>query len=143
VIGNRYSGQDTFLDSGGVDTVDTEVDWTLGAGFENLTLRMYDEGGPTGTGNELNNVIRSLDGYSGGYRIDGAGGNDTLLGGGRSDAFLFRAAANYGNDVIDGGGDADMIAFSTWEGTYATSGATIDLRAGTLSGFFFNDTATT
>jgi Ca2+-binding RTX toxin-like protein len=142
LIGHHYDGQDTLIDTGGIDTVDTEVDWTLGAGFENLILRMYDEGGPTGVGNELNNVITSLGGYSGGYRIDGAGGNDTLLGGDRSDAFLFRAAANYGNDVIDGGGDADMIAFSTWEGAYATSGVTIDLRAGTVSGGMTSGSAT-
>jgi Ca2+-binding RTX toxin-like protein len=143
VIGNKYSEQDVFLDGGGIDTVDTVINWTLGAGFENLILRIYDESGPSGTGNELNNVIQSMAGYKGGYRIDGAGGNDTLLGGDNPDTFLFRAGGgNYGSDVIDGGGDADQIAFSTWEGAYATSGVTIDLRAGTVSGGMTSGSAT-
>ena len=77
-----------------------------------------------------------MDGYyKASYAMDGADGNDTLLGSSNNDTFLFRAGSgNYGNDVVDGGGGDNTVAFSTWQGSYATSGATIDLRHGTLSG---------
>jgi Ca2+-binding RTX toxin-like protein len=143
LINYKYSGQDVFVDAGGIDTVDTYLGWTLGPGMENLILRIADESGIPGTGNELNNVIRSVTGYKGTFTLDGADGNDTLIGDGNSDVFLFKAGSgNYGNDLIDGGGDADTIAFSTWDGSYATSGATIDLKNGTVSGGMASGSAT-
>jgi Ca2+-binding RTX toxin-like protein len=68
----------TELAGEGIDTVWSNVDYTLGANVENLFL---DEGGGpniTGTGNELANRIT---GNSGDNYLQGLGGNDTLDGG--------------------------------------------------------------
>ncbi len=112
-------------------------------------LRIYDESGPLGVGNELNNVIRSVNGYyKASFAMDGGDGNDTLLGSDNDDTFLFRAGSgNYGNDVVDGGGGDNAITFTYWDGvsgvnSYATSGVTIDLRHGTLTGGRISGSAT-
>ena len=92
---------DTLLDSGGIDTVRVmDMDWTLGAGFENLVVQNdISESGFTGIGNELDNVIRTT--YTGG-RLEGLGGNDTLSGGGVGSVRLF---GGEGNDSLTGAGD--------------------------------------
>jgi Ca2+-binding RTX toxin-like protein len=123
-------GNDTYFvresdvilaDTGGVDTVHSfNTNWTLGAGLENLDLE--DSGiAVDGTGNELNNTIRSaseggtLSGLGGDdlliarnvqntVQLLGGDGNDTLDGGG-THANLDGGA---GNDVLSGGGDAFM-----------------------------------
>src|SRR6267142_4850396 len=46
---------DTLVDSGGVDTVVTDVSWTLGSDFENLTLT--GSAALTGTGNAGKNIM--------------------------------------------------------------------------------------
>src|SRR5258706_5114826 len=80
--------------------------------------------------------------------MDGGDGNDTLLGSDNDDTFLFRAGSgNYGNDVVDGGGGDNAITFTYWDGvsgvnSYATSGVTIDLRHGTLTGGRISGSAT-
>jgi len=149
LINYKYAGQDTIIDTGGIDTIDTYIYWTLGPGFENLVLRIADESGPLGVGNELNNVIRSVNGYyKAGFAMDGGDGNDTLLGCDNNDTFLFRAGSgNYGNDVVDGGGGDNRVTFTYWDGVsgvngYATSGVTIDLRHGTLTGGMTSGSAT-
>jgi Ca2+-binding RTX toxin-like protein len=116
-------------DSGGFDTVIVNGSWTLAPGFENLTLRPGDP--VDGVGNELNNVIRSEGTSSFGFALDGADGNDTLIGGEGRESFLFSAGSgNYGNDSVDGGGgDFDRIDFES-----ARSAIVVDMRAGTLSG---------
>jgi Ca2+-binding RTX toxin-like protein len=102
--------RDTILpDSGGVDTVfAVDTDWTLGSGLENLTLLdEWDEPG-TGTGNELDNVIRAGSSHGMGgndlliFRSGGHGGdgNDTLRGDGVIDG-------GAGNDVLQVAGGAD------------------------------------
>ena len=85
-------------DDGGVDTVVAlEVDWTLGAGFENLILHNdLSESSLTGIGNELDNVISMS--YAGGH-LEGRAGNDTLLGGG----------ADTGNHLLGGDGDDSLV----------------------------------
>src|SRR5204862_4314148 len=73
---------DVLIDSGGVDTVISQnVRWTLGAGFENLTVRVDDEGG-AGTGNELDNVIDGTHAFK--ARLEGMGGNDRIISEGKS-----------------------------------------------------------
>jgi Ca2+-binding RTX toxin-like protein len=85
-------------DDGGIDTVVAlEMDWTLGAGFENLILHNdVSESSLTGIGNELDNVISTS--YAGGH-LEGRDGNDTLLGGG----------ADTGNHLLGGDGDDSLV----------------------------------
>jgi len=119
---------DVINDRSGKDTViATHAYYALGAGLENLTLR-----GASfevqGDGNGLANVIRN-DRADGGAWIDGAGGNDTLLGGGGWDVFSFsQGSGNYGHDVVNGGAGQDGIRVGTH------SAVVIDFRAGTASG---------
>jgi Ca2+-binding RTX toxin-like protein len=60
----------------GVDTVTSEISYTLSDNFENLILRGLTT---TGVGNSLNNVL------TGGLSLEGLEGNDTLSGVGRLD----------------------------------------------------------
>jgi serralysin len=114
------------VDAGGLDTVLSNHDFVLPAGFENLTL--YE--GTAGTGNSIDNVIITKSNEPGQYWIDGADGNDTLIGGVDKDTFQFRAdSSNYGNDSVDGGENFDTISF---EG--ARSAVVVDMRAGMASG---------
>jgi Ca2+-binding RTX toxin-like protein len=93
---------DVLIDAGGTDTVvSRNINWTLGAGFENLTVRQAEDYPLVGIGNELDNVIKAT--WYG--RLDGRGGNDTILGSAQNDALL----GGDGNDFIDGDGDADTI----------------------------------
>src|SRR5712671_6231917 len=90
--------RDVLTDAGGIDTVNArDINWTLGSGFENLVIdNQVSEGGRTGIGNELDNRMTVL----WGGRLEGRGGNDTLLGTDRSETLL----GGDGNDSLDGGG---------------------------------------
>src|SRR5581483_327497 len=94
---------------GGIDTVVAKnIDWTLGAGFENLVMNNGEvESRRSGTGNELDNLLdaRSGNGMTTGgdgwgVSLDGRTGNDTLLGSIRDERLL----GGEGNDSIDGDG---------------------------------------
>ena len=144
-------GDDTYVvdfmdtitaDTGGTDTVIAfETDWTLGAGLDNLDLLDFG-GAPSGTGNELDNVI--LSGSSGGTLL-GLGGNDTLVL--RNAQNPVTARGGDGNDTLDAGskgilfgdGGADVFLFnedptaSTNEiGDFATGVDTIRLDASVM-----------
>lgn len=88
--------------SGGVDTVESSITWTLSAEVEQLLLT--GTSATNGTGNALDNRItgnaqaNTLTGNAGNDTLDGAGGNDTLVGGGAADTFVF--AAGSGTDTI-------------------------------------------
>jgi serralysin len=113
-------------DSGGIDTVLSNHSWTLGEGFENLVLFE----GVTGTGNRLNNIIVTNTNEPNAYFIDGADGNDTLIGGAAGDTFSFSAGSgNYGSDRVDGNDGFDTLQFSG-----GRSAVTVDMRAGTAAG---------
>ena len=106
--------------AGGVDLVQSAVNFTLGAGatnVENLTLTGTDP--INGTGNILNNV---LTGNSGNNLLSGLAGNDTLIGGA-------------GNDNLDGGAGTDNMAGGLGNDTYTvdvvTDVVTEALTAGT------------
>ena len=92
---------DVLFDAGGTDHV-VAYNWTLGAGFENLTASYH------GVGNELDNVLLSAAGFA--AELHGADGNDTLEGAGS-----LRGEA--GNDlirVVGGsahGGDGNDLMF--------------------------------
>src|SRR5688572_13032605 len=119
---------DSIDDSNGRDTViATQGYYALGAGLENLTLRgSWFE--VQGDGNELDNIIRNVR-ADGGAWIDGADGNDTLLGGGGWDVFSFsQGSGDYGNDVVDGGGGVDALRIGSH------GAVVIDFRDGTATG---------
>ena len=124
---NPFAPHDpVFIDAGGVDTIWSNHDRVLPDGFENLTLFE----GAIGTGNALNNVVTTRTNEPHFYLVDGADGNDTLLGGDDPDIFQFAAGSgNYGNDSVNGGHEFDTLSFA---GT--RSAVTADMRAGTATG---------
>lgn len=97
---------------GGIDTVNSSVDFTLRSGVENLNLR----GGTAihGTGSEFANVIT---GNSAANVLDGAGGADRVNGGGGDDVLVYDAL----DELLDGGSGSDTLRVDG-------SGVTLDLR---------------
>jgi Ca2+-binding RTX toxin-like protein len=94
--------------SGGIDTVESSVNYTLGATIENL--RLIDSAN-RGIGNALNNVLWT--GYLNGV-LDGGTGNDTLLGHIGDDTLIGGTGndsldGDDGNDRLDGGSGADFM----------------------------------
>jgi Ca2+-binding RTX toxin-like protein len=106
----HYFFNAALVDAGGVDTVLSSLSWTLGAGFENLTLRQYlpefFSDPLSGTGNGLNNVMKAEAADS--VQLDGAGGDDTLIG---------DAAFN----GLTGGAGADSFVIKALPTTLSTS----------------------
>lgn len=99
---------------GGIDSVASNVSFTLPANVEKLLLE--DGGGDSsGTGNDLNNTItgnESNNTLNGGGRndsLDGGIGNDILLGSGGNDTLR----GNFGNDTLLGGAGQDSFTFNT------------------------------
>jgi Ca2+-binding RTX toxin-like protein len=118
---------DILSDSGGTDTVESSVSWTLGAGFENLTFT--GTAVTSGSGNSLNNVIT---GSAGNNWLRGLEGNDTVNAGAGNDTIQMSngSGTNYGADVIDGGSGIDTLDF----GTAARSAVLVSLWSGSVSG---------
>jgi len=123
-------GEIVFVDAGGTDTVHSNDNFVLPEGFENLELFE----GVVGIGNALDNVIRTHTNEPGAYFVDGADGDDTLIGGEDPDTFSFVAGSgNYGNDSVDGGDHFDRLSFLG-----ARSAVVVDMRVGTASGGGFS-----
>jgi Ca2+-binding RTX toxin-like protein len=118
---------DVLADSGGTDTVESSITWTLGAGFENLVLTGTTS--TSGHGNALSNVIT---GSAGSNWLRGLEGNDTISAGAGNDVINMSngSGASYGNDVIDGGDGVDTLDY----GAAARTAVVVDLAAGTASG---------
>lgn len=85
----------------GVDLVISHVEWTLGAGFENLTLTPSARA-VNGYGNSLNNLIN---GNASDNQLHGLEGDDTIYGNGGVDALY----GGDGADVLDGGQGNDEL----------------------------------
>lgn len=112
-LGNDTYVADSLLDTlsenanEGVDTVKTDLTWTLGANLDNLTLTGTQA--VDGTGNALaneltgNGVGNTLVGLSGDDTLDGGAGADVLFGGAGNDTY-----------VVDNGGD--VVSESAAEG---------------------------
>lgn len=117
----------------GVDVVHSSVDWTLGAGVENLVLAGPDRT-LNGFGNELDNVITGhafvnvLSGLDGADTLYGNGGDDELYGGSGVDS-LFGGTQN---DYLDGGAGDDVMTGGLGNDTYIidTSGDEVVELAG-------------
>jgi Ca2+-binding RTX toxin-like protein len=123
-----WDADTALIDAGGVDMVIVADNYVLPDGFENMTL----QGGPGyhAVGNALDNLIIMDSGVFIQNSVDGADGNDTLIGSLWSDVFDFAAGSgNYGNDVVDGSEEYDEMIFAR-----AHSGIVADMRTGTLTG---------
>jgi trimeric autotransporter adhesin len=126
-----------------IDTVESSVDYTLGANIE--ILELYGNA-INATGNELNNSILcgSQDNV-----INGGAGNDTLLGGAGNDTYIY----NYGDGldtIIDYDGlgniiyrDADGIEYALTEGTRITGQSYSDATGRFVYDFNVNDSTLT
>src|SRR6476646_5383549 len=122
------AGNDTYIvgtgdvlsDTGGVDTVVTDVSWTLAAGFENIT--MTGTGNISATGNNDGNFVI---GNAGNNYFNMRAGNDWI----HMSAF---GTASYGNDLIDGGDGTDTVNFAISAGQQ--SAITVDLGPGFING---------
>src|SRR3954471_14376860 len=121
------AGNDTYIvstgdvlsDSGGTDTVLSDVTWALADGFENLTL--------TGTGNidgVGNNDANVLIGNSARNFFNPRGGDDTIQGGAGNDWVRMGGGSvpGYGTKVIDGGSGIDTLEW----GAFAKSAIVVD-----------------
>lgn len=96
---------DTVSDTAGtLDTVESSVNFTLGAGIENLELY---GAALRGTGNASANVLTGngnaniLNGAGGSDTLDGGTGGDTLTGGAGADIFTFTATDGASDTVTD------------------------------------------
>ena len=83
--------RDLIVDASGIDTVRTDITYTLKPGIENLVLTGTAD--VNGTGNAS---VNTLTGNTGANMLDGSTGNDTLFG-------------DDGNDVLTGGAGADVM----------------------------------
>ncbi|MEP7300749.1 MAG: hypothetical protein ABI699_04415, partial [Caldimonas sp.] len=136
--------------TGGVDSVDSSISYTLGANVENLKL--VGAGPLHGTGNTLDNVLYS---GAGNNLLDGGGGNDTVsyryavsavsvslaslgaaqvTGGSGSDTLLSiesltgsdfndTLTGNAGDNTLDGGLRADRMTGGDGSDTYVVNNA--------------------
>ena len=119
---------DTVL--GGVDTVTTWVDYTLGFGLENLIMW----NGHEGTGNEKSNIIYGNDN---GVVLSGLDGDDRLHGG----SYVDLLDGGSGDDILDGGTGTDTVSYASAAAGVrvnlglATAQSTVGAGTDTLTGF--------
>ncbi|HSH28645.1 MAG TPA: hypothetical protein VK971_01960 [Thiohalobacter sp.] len=118
---------DTVVESAasGDDTVESGIDYVLGADVENVILTGEAQTRATGnalanalTGNDTDNTLEglagddSISGLAGGDILKGGYGEDGLSGGEGDD----RLVGGFGNDILYGGAGADTYVFNPGEG---------------------------
>ncbi|OGS91986.1 MAG: hypothetical protein A2Z95_03705 [Gallionellales bacterium GWA2_60_18] len=119
-VGNDTYIVDNLLDTTieaageGIDTVKSDLTWTLADNLDNLTLT--GSAAIDGTGNVLDNVItgneadNTLTALEGNDTLDGGAGADTMLGGTGNDTYV---VDNAGDLVIENAGEgADLVKSS-------------------------------
>jgi serralysin len=119
-------GSDAVFEVGdaGIDEVRTSGSYTLLSFFENL--RLLGTLAVTGTGNELDNIIRGNDaanilaGLDGADKLYGYGGDDQLDGG-NGDDYLYGLD---GNDTLTGGSGYDRMYGGVGDDTYMVTDTT-------------------
>jgi Ca2+-binding RTX toxin-like protein len=137
----------TELANQGIDTVRSEISFTLGTNLENLVL---DGAALNGTGNTLNNELNGntldnkLDGGAGNDLVDGGEGKDTVLGGAGNDE-LFGGfgddtlSGGTGNDTLEGGNGADIMAGDAGQDVFRyvinNPGDLVTVAGDTINGF--------
>ena len=98
----------------GIDTVYSNISYTLGDNLENLNLT-----GSTvsnGTGNSLDNLLTGndnnniLNGGAGNDTLDGGAGDDKLIGGKGNDTYY---VANYGDATVENANEGTDSVYST------------------------------
>ncbi|HEY7689926.1 MAG TPA: calcium-binding protein, partial [Dongiaceae bacterium] len=102
LVGTDLAIEELAGAAGGIDTVVSVVDFTLGANIENLTLS---GAAFLGTGNNLANIIIGSDGDN---IIDGKGGADKMIGGKGDDAYHVDSTGDTITELA-GGGTADEV----------------------------------
>lgn len=122
--GDRISDSSTAASD--VDTVVSSVSWTLGTGFERLTLS--GSAATSGNGNSAANLLKGnaganrLNGGAGNDTLDGGAGNDTLNGGVGSDRYIVDSAGDVIADSGTAAGERDSVFSAvTW-----TLGSTVE-----------------
>lgn len=111
ILDNSGDVVDLVLETatGGIDTVLSNADYTLGANLENL--RLLGNGDFSGIGNNLNNEIFGNDGKN---LLDGKGGNDLLIGGRGDDTYYVDSVNDrIREDIADSSGDLVIVDFDT------------------------------
>lgn len=114
--------------SGGIDTVLSEISYSLGKNIENLTLQ--GTGSINGTGNSIGNILigndssNILDGGKGDDVLDGKKGSDLLIGGKGKDTIVFA-------DLFDDGSIDRILDFSVRDDTINLSLSVFDQLPGT------------
>lgn len=117
----------------GIDTVESNVTWTLGTNLENLTLT--GSSSINGTGNTSANALvgnvgsNTLSGGAGNDTLDGQGGNDTLVGGVGNDTYVL--GRGYGMDTVF---ESDTTAGNTDVASFLSGIATDQLWFRQISG---------
>ncbi|SUO97477.1 hypothetical protein [Suttonella ornithocola] len=95
---------DRIIDNGGIDVVNSTVNYHLQSGLENLNLLGTEN--LNGIGNEANNILwgntgnNILNGGAGNDILHGGMGDDTLIGGTGADQFVFDSALGKGVDLL-------------------------------------------
>ncbi len=113
-------GGDILIETDGIDTVQSSVSFSLGGGFENLTLT--GSTAITANGNDLSN---RLIGNSASNNIDGKLGADTMTGAGGNDNFIFSTTLGINNvdTITDFNVAADTIRIDNAVFTGLAAGA--------------------
>ncbi|MEO3999703.1 calcium-binding protein [Mesorhizobium sp. CAU 1732] len=99
--------QTTEHEGGGIDTVRSYINWTLGANLERLELL---GSAANGTGNALDNTIV---GNALANILNGAAGNDYMVGGAGDDIYVVASAGDQTIEAANGGTDT-VRSYINW-----------------------------